>query len=72
MKTVSEALLDAIEKSGLTLYRIAKDSGVTHGTLHPFVVHQSGLRLENVDKLAVYFGLELQPAKKSKRKSSRN
>jgi predicted transcriptional regulator len=58
-KTVTDQLRKAIAESGMTLYRVAKDSQVDHATLHRFMAGQD-LRLSTVDKLAAYLGLEMR------------
>ena len=59
-RTVSAVLIDAIEKSGLTKYRLAQESGVSEGTLGRFLRSERTLTLPNVDKLATTLGLELK------------
>ncbi len=58
--TVSDQLRQAIEDSGETLYRVAKDSGVSYPTLHGFVGGRD-IKLSNADKIADYLGLSLWP-----------
>jgi hypothetical protein len=59
---VSEALKAAIESSGETHYRIAKDAGVDWGTLRRFMDGtRPNIRIDTVDKLARHLGLELRP-----------
>jgi plasmid maintenance system antidote protein VapI len=57
--TMSETLRRAIKESGVTLYRVAKDSGVSYPTLHRFANHGGGLAMAAADKLCKYFGLKL-------------
>lgn len=68
MTVFSDALRRAIDESGLTMYRIAKDAGLDFSTLSRFCHGERGLRLESADKLAEYFNLEVRQPKKSKRK----
>ena len=56
---MSDALRQAIRDSGLTLYRIAKDSGVDYSTLHRFMKGTRAIHMRAADKLAEYLGLEL-------------
>ena len=58
-KTVTDQLKRAIADSGLTLYRIAKDSGVPLPVLYRFMAGEQGLTLVTVDKLAAYLKLKL-------------
>lgn len=57
--TVTDALKTAIEESGVSRYRIAKDTGITEPSLCRFMQGQSSLRLDKADVLANYLGLEL-------------
>jgi plasmid maintenance system antidote protein VapI len=66
--TVSESLRKAIIDSGETLYRVAKDSGVSYPTVHRFVRHQRPISLEAVDRLCTYLGLRLSPMNTKKGK----
>jgi transcriptional regulator with XRE-family HTH domain len=70
--TMAETLLAAIEASGLTLYRLAKDSGVPHTTLYRFV-HGEGhaLTVDTFEKLCHIMGLSLQPDIKLRKKPTR-
>ena len=61
--TVSEVLRTEIERSGLSLYRVAKNSGVGYTTLHRFMHRERTLSMEALDKLCDSMGLELQPKK---------
>ncbi len=60
--TVSEQLRAAIlaaAETGVTRYRISKETGVEQSALSRFVHGKVGLDLSSVDKLAAYLGLEL-------------
>ena len=57
--TQSDVLRKAIAESGLTLYRIAKDTGVIKTSLMRFMRGETSLRLDKADVLAEYLGLEL-------------
>jgi len=59
----SEQLIQAIESSELTRYRIAKDSGVAQSTLSQFVNGHRALSLANIDKVCDFLDLELVPRK---------
>ena len=59
--TITEVLRAAIEKSGLTRYRIAKETGIPESNLRRFVQGEMSVRLDNADRLAAYFGLRLTP-----------
>ena len=65
--SLADQLRQAIEDSGLTLYRIAKDSGVHYGMLYRFYVGERDMRLQTADKLAGYFQMRLtRPIKPKK------
>jgi transcriptional regulator with XRE-family HTH domain len=57
--TPSDVLRQAIAQSGLSLYRISKDSGVVRSSLIRFLRKETSLRLVALDALAEYLGLEL-------------
>jgi|CXWL01.1.fsa_nt_gi transcriptional regulator with XRE-family HTH domain len=60
---MTDALRKAIEDSGLTLYRIAKDTGIEQASLLRFNSGRQSLRLDLADKLAAYFGLTVTKQK---------
>jgi transcriptional regulator with XRE-family HTH domain len=57
--TMTEVLKAAIEESGLTRYRIAKDTGIDQAALMRFMRGETSLRLDRADVLSGYLGLEL-------------
>lgn len=57
---MTAALLKAIQDSGQTLYRIAKDTGVDKSALGRFVAGKQTIRLNVADKLAAHLGLTLR------------
>jgi plasmid maintenance system antidote protein VapI len=65
--TLQDQLRQAIEDSGLTLYRIAKDSGVVYQVLHRFASGERDLTLETASKLADYFGMRLTRPRRPKK-----
>ncbi len=58
---ISQALREAIQRSGLTIYRIAKDCDTHSSVVARFVHGERDLRLETADRIAEYLGLELRP-----------
>jgi len=56
---LTDGLKAAIAESGLTLYRIALDTGVQKPSLIRFMRGSNSLRLDKADVLARYFGLEV-------------
>ena len=62
--SISGQLREAIKNSGETAYAIAKKTNVPQPTIFRFMEKGAEMRTENIDRLAEYFGLELQPTKK--------
>ena len=65
---LQENIAEAIDESGLSLYRVAKDVGMAYPQLYRFYHGQSDAKLSTADKLVEYLGLTLQSANKAKRK----
>lgn len=61
--TLTEQLLQAIADSGLSVNRLAKDSGVEQSSLQRFVTGERDMRLSNANKLAACLGLHLTKRK---------
>lgn len=59
--TLTEVLRAAIDRSGLTLYRIGNATGIDPSNLGRFVRGDISLRLDKADRLAGYLGLRLVP-----------
>lgn len=57
--TLTDVLRAAIERSGLTRYRIAKETGIPEGNLGRFLRGNMSIRLDKADVLAAYLGLRL-------------
>lgn len=58
METFAERLNLLMEKRGLTNYRVAKDIGVTEGTLRAWRrIDGSEPRKKNIENLSAYFGV---------------
>jgi transcriptional regulator with XRE-family HTH domain len=57
---IPDRLRTAIRKSGKTVYRVAKESGVTHPVILRFLTRERDIRLETAEKLARSLGLELR------------
>ena len=62
--TVSTALRQAMIDSGLSAYKLARDSGVNVAAVLRFRSGERSLKLESVDKLAEVLRLELRPVVK--------
>lgn len=63
---LQDQLKQAIEDSELTLYRVAKGSGIAYQVLHRFVSGERDLTLTTASKLADYFGMRLTRPKRPK------
>ena len=70
MPTVSETLRRAMNKSGESLYRISKESGISYPTIHGFYNNDRELIQSSIDRLANYLGYELV-RRKGRKKASR-
>jgi plasmid maintenance system antidote protein VapI len=64
--TLQDQFRQAIEDSGLSLYRIAKDSGIAYQVLHRFARGERDLTLETATRLANFFGMRLTRPKRPK------
>jgi transcriptional regulator with XRE-family HTH domain len=56
---ITDQLRQAIAESGVSRYRIAKDTGVSQSTLAQFVNGKRGLSMEALDAIGQYLGLTL-------------
>lgn len=65
--TMTQALRKAIRESGKTTYRIALDTDLSRLSIDRFLRGERSMRLDKADALAAYFGLELQPAKRTRK-----
>ena len=59
--TLTDVLRAAIERSGLTVYRIGKATGIDTANLGRFMRGELFIRLDKADRLAAYLGLRLTP-----------
>jgi transcriptional regulator with XRE-family HTH domain len=57
--TLTDTLRAAIERSGLTVYRIGHATGIDPANLGRFVRGELYIRLDKADRLAAYLGLRL-------------
>jgi transcriptional regulator with XRE-family HTH domain len=51
---------EAIQKSGLSLYAIAKQTGIDQSQLSRFMREQRGLSIKTAEQLAAIVGLRLE------------
>lgn len=59
-ETLTIQIKRAIDASGLSIYRLAIESGIPQPVLQRFVSGERDIKLSTADKLAVYFGLTLR------------
>jgi plasmid maintenance system antidote protein VapI len=64
---LQDQLRQAIRDSGLSLYRIAKGSGIAYQVLHRFARGERDLTLETASRLADYFGMRLTRPRRPKK-----
>ncbi len=58
--SLTDVLKKAVVDSGSPLLQISKGSGLEYASLFRFMSGERSLRLDKADKLAAYFGLQLQ------------
>ena len=68
MAKLVDAMRQAVETSGKTRYRIAKESGVSAGQLSRLVSGERGMTVDTIERLAEYLGLEIRIAPKEKKR----
>ena len=59
MAQLVETIRAAIEASGETRYRIAKETGIAESQLSRLMSGERGLSAETIERLADYLGLEI-------------
>ncbi len=58
-KSMTDVLKQTLRASGLTVYRVSKDTGIESATIYRFLAGRTSLRLDCADKIAAYLNLEL-------------
>ena len=66
MAKLVDTMRQAVERSGKSRYRIAKESGVSAGQLSRLVSGERGLNVDTIERLADYLGLRITVAPKAK------
>jgi transcriptional regulator with XRE-family HTH domain len=61
---ISRVLRQAIAESGLSFKRLEKETGVLRQSVMRFARGEQSLRGDKMDRLAVFFGLELRATRK--------
>ncbi|MHB8969722.1 MAG: helix-turn-helix domain-containing protein [Pirellulaceae bacterium] len=67
-RLISDQLRQAIDESGLTRYRISKETGISQVTLSRFYHGERGLTLKALDKLGACLQLTVHLGRKEKGK----
>jgi transcriptional regulator with XRE-family HTH domain len=70
--SIVQQLRQIIVDSGKTQVEIESETGIPQPTMSKFMSGKRGLRLTDIDKLAVYFGLELRPAEAPKKPAKKS
>lgn len=63
---LSDQVRRAVDASGLSRYRVAKEIGVAESTMSRFMSGQGGLSLANLDALADLLGLDIAAPRRPK------
>jgi transcriptional regulator with XRE-family HTH domain len=58
-KSLSDEIREAVDRSGLTRYRIAKELGIAESTMSRFMTRKGGLTMASLDRLAELLGLHI-------------
>lgn len=64
---LQDQLRQAVHDSGLSVYAVAKGSGIAQPVLHRFVAGERDLTLATASRLADYFGMRLTRPKRPKK-----
>lgn len=67
---ILKKIVEAIERSPLTRYQIAKDCGIDHTVMHR-IYYGGSCSMQTAETLCEYLGLELVHKKPKKRKVGR-
>lgn len=73
MTSISDQIVTLMERSGLSRYEIARDSGIDVAVLSRAANGRTAMSLTNVEKLADFLGFEvsLTPKPRSRRKGAK-
>jgi transcriptional regulator with XRE-family HTH domain len=62
--SLSDEIRQAVDGSGLSRYRIAKELGISESTMSRFMTRKGGLTLKLLDRLADLLGLHIAVERK--------
>lgn len=60
----NDRIRETIRASGLSLYAVARDSGVNVAPLQRFMAGEHGLTVDSAEKIGRIVGLDLRPTRK--------
>jgi transcriptional regulator with XRE-family HTH domain len=63
--SLSDEIRQAVDASGLSRYRIAKELGISESTMSRFMNRKGGLTLKLLDRLAELLGLHITVERKA-------
>lgn len=66
MMSLTDQLRAIIEGSGVSRYEISRQTGIDQATLCRFLRRQAGVSAKVLDRLGVFFGLELRQPKRKR------
>ncbi len=61
--TLADTIRRAVDATGLSVYAVAKASGISQPIVHRFMNGERGLTLDTADKLCRFLGLRLTATK---------
>jgi len=67
-KKMADQIRQVIDDSGLTRYRISKETGIDESALAKFYNGHRGLSMDALDRLSEYLGLRIVMDRKPKKK----
>jgi transcriptional regulator with XRE-family HTH domain len=65
---LSDQIRKAVDASGLSRYRIAKEIGIVESAISKFMAGKGGLSLEKLDALAELLGLSLTKSRATRKR----
>ena len=60
---LSDQIRQAVDASGMSRYRVAKQLGISESTVSRFMSGKGGLSMDNLDALADLLGLDIKARK---------
>jgi len=63
----NDVIRGAIRASGVSLYAIARDSGVNVAPLQRFMASEHGMTVDTAERIGRLIGLELRPTRRARK-----